>query len=242
MRIKLENPVLLSRIIDIISELVIEVRIKISEEGLNITAIDPANVSMIRFVIPRSGFSLFEVNNEEILGVNLENLKRILKRCGNGSSLILETRENFLEIQIQDRIKRNFTLNLIEIEREDKEFPNLEFSSKVELNSVDFIASIEDCAVVADSCSFIIENSRFIIKARGLNSALSEFTSDEASINAENCKSKYSLEYLQKFNKGAKLFEKTILKFAEDHPLRMNFKSSEVELSFLLAPRTENEE
>ena len=145
-------------------------------------------------------------------------------------------------MQIQDRIKRNFTLNLNEIEGEEKEMPNLEFSSEVELNSIDLIASIEDCVVVADACSFIIEDGKFIIEARGLNSARSEFSGDEARIKAENCKSKYSLEYLQKFIKGSKLCEKTILNFADDHPLKMKIQTSGMELSFILAPRVETDD
>lgn len=241
MLVKLDNPTLLSKAIDLISELVTEVRIKITDVGLSIVAMDPANVAMVGFWLPKTVFSRFETG-EEVLGVSLDNLKRILKRCSAGSSLILEKKENLLDIQIIDRIKRTFTLNLIEVESEEKEMPSLEFSSKVELNSVDFIASVEDCAIVADSCSFIIQDGRFAIKARGLNSALSEFSGDEAKIEAENCKSKYSLEYLQKFIKGAKFTEKTILKFAEDHPLRMDLKSDQMELSFILAPRVETED
>ena len=204
-------------------------------------AIDPANVAMVNFKLPKSSFSQFETG-EEVLGVNLDNLKRILKRCGTGSSLILEKKENFLNIQIQDRIKRNFSLNLIEIEAEEKEMPELEYTSRVEINSIDLIDSIEDCMVVADACSFIIQEGKFIMEAKSIDSARSEFSGDEAKIEAENCKSKYSLEYLAKFMKGAKLVEKTILNFAEDHPLKMNIKSEHMELSFLLAPRVENED
>jgi proliferating cell nuclear antigen len=241
MLIKLENPALLSKVIEIISELVTEVRIKVNEFGMSITAIDPANVAMIGFKLPKSSFSQFETDNE-VLGVNLDNLKQILKRCSSGSFLILEKKENLLEIQIHDKIKRNFKLNLIEIEREEKELPNLEFSSRVELNALDLIASIEDCAVVADACSFIIENGKFIIEGKGLNSARSEFSGDEAQIQAENCKARYSLEYLKKFMKSSKICEKTILQFANDHPLRMNFKTEHMELNFILAPRVETDD
>ena len=241
MLIKLENPALVSKAIELISELVTEVRIKVSEFGLGITAIDPANVAMVGFKIPRSSFSNFE-SDKEILGVNLDSLKQILKRCSASSSLILEKKENFLNIQIQDRIKRNFNLSLIEIESEDKEMPTLEYSSKVEIDSVDFIASVEDCAVVADACSFIVQDGKFIIEAKGLNSARAEFSGDEARIEAENCKSKYSIEYLSKFIKGAKLSNKTTLRFAEDHPLRMDVRTDSLELSFLLAPRVETED
>jgi len=241
MLVKLENPGLLSRVVEIISELVIEVKIKVNEEGLGITAMDPANVSMVKFVLPKRSFSVFEVDNE-VLGINLDNLKRILKRSGPASSLILERKGNLLNIQIQDRIKRNFNLSLIEVESEERDMPEMEFSSMVELNSSDFVDSVEDCMVVADACSFIIKEGKFIIEAKGLNSAMSEFSGDEAKISAENCKSRYSLEYLQKFIKGAKLSEKTVLKFANDHPLRMDIKNDFIELSFLLAPRVETED
>ena len=133
-------------------------------------------------------------------------------------------------------------MNLIEIETEEKEMPSLEYTSRVEINSVDLIDSIEDCLVVSDSCSFIIQEGKFVIESKSMNSAMSEFSGDEAKIEAENCKSKYSLEYLEKFMKGAKLVEKTILNFSEDHPLKMIIKSEHMELNFLLAPRVENED
>ena len=64
MLIKLENPLFLAKVIDIISELVTEVRIKINEFGMSITAMDPANISMVNFKIPKSSFSQFEVEKE----------------------------------------------------------------------------------------------------------------------------------------------------------------------------------
>ncbi len=245
MIIKLNNPGTLTRVIELISELVTEVRIKVNEFGLSITAMDPANVSMVGFKLPKSSFIEFQ-GDKETLGVNLENLKRVLRRASPGSSLIIQREDNTLNIQILDRIRRSFKLSLIDIEGEEIDFDaktrRMEFTSRVELPSNDFIDSIEDCAVVADACSFIIKENYFIIEARGLDSALSEFSSDEAKIDAENCKARYSLEYLQKFIKGAKLCDRTIINFAEDHPLRIDFKTPSMELSFVLAPRVETED
>jgi len=241
MLVKLEDPSVLSKVIEVISELVTEVRIKVSEFGMSITAIDPANVAMVRFRLPKSAFSQFETGNE-VLGINLDNLKRILRRCSSGTSLILEKRENFLNIQVIDKIRRNFGLNLIEVEGQEKEMPTLDYSALVEISSVNLISSIEDCIVVSDACSFAIKKGEFVIEAKGVNSARSEFSGDEAKIEAEECKSKYSLEYLQKFMKGAKLCEKTILHFANDHPMKIDLKTEHMELNFLLAPRVETED
>ncbi|MCX6750152.1 MAG: proliferating cell nuclear antigen (pcna) [Candidatus Pacearchaeota archaeon] len=239
MRIKLENSSVLSKAVELISELVTEVKIKINEYGLSITAIDPANVAMVGLRIPKKSFSEFD-SGSEILGVNLDSLKKILKR--SSGPLSLDKRENLLYIQMEDRIKRNFILSLIDIESEDKEIPNLEFSSRVELRSQDLIDSVEDCAVVADACSFIIKEDKFIIEAKGLNSTRTEFSGDEAKITAEECKARYSLEYLQKFIKASKLADKTTLNFADDHPLRMDVRTENLEISFILAPRVETED
>ena len=241
MVIKIDKPALITKAVNLMSELVSEVKFKLNSEGMSVIAIDPANVAMVRFFLSSSSFSQFEIGEEE-WGINLEDLKKILKRCGAKSSLTFDRVENKLEIEIDDRIKRNFGLNLIEIDKEDKEIPNLEFSSKVELSSLDFIDSVEDCAVVADACSFIIENGKFIIEAKNINSARAEFSGDEANINAEDCKARYSLEYLQKFIKGSKLCEKTTLNFASDHPLKMDLKIEGLEMNFILAPRVETED
>ena len=196
MLIEMQNPVLLSKAVEIISELVNEVRIKVNEVGLSITAMDPANVSMVGFKLPKSSFTRFETG-AETLGISLDNLKQVLKRCGSGSSLIIEKKDNFLEMQIRDRIKRNFMISLIDIEGDEIDFDSkterMEFSSSVELNAIDLVDSIEDCAIVSDSCSFIIDNDKFILEAKGLNSARAEFTGDEAKIQAENCKSKQQI-------------------------------------------------
>jgi proliferating cell nuclear antigen len=242
MKLKLEDPTIFVKVIELISELVLEVRIKINEFGLSIVAIDPANVAMVSLKVPKSAFSEFEVG-EETLGVNLENLKKVLRRSGKTGSIIFERKENNLEIKIEDKIRRIFTLNLIEIEGEEKEFPaHLEFSSKIEIDSQDLIDSLEDCAVVGDACSFKVEDEKFIIESKELNSARSEFSSDEVVIDAEESHSRYSLEYLQKFTKSGKQFKKTYLNFANDHPLRMDFKSDHLSLSFILAPRIETED
>ena len=243
MQIKLENPLLLSKVVELISNLVIEVKFKIDSSGMSVVAIDPANVAMVRFFLSKNAFSQFDLEaKQEIWGVNLEDLKKILRRLGIKSSLILKREENRLNIEMSDKIKRNFTLNLIDIKSEDKEMPTLEFSARVEMNSIDLIDAVEDCAVVADACSFIVENNNFIIEAKNLNSARSEFSGDEVNIKAENCKSKYSIEYLNKFMKGSKLCDKTVLNFANDHPLRMDLKIENMELNFILAPRVESED
>ena len=242
MLLKLDRPKLLGDVIGIISELVNEVKIKINKEGLGIIAIDPANVALISFLLPKIGFSSFEVKDEEILGVNLDSLRNVLRRAGIGSSLILQTQDNTLNIEIHDKIKREFKIALVNIEQEEKTMPSLEFTCTVSMSSLDLNDAIEDCSVVADACSFSIKDGKFVIDAKGLNSTKSEFSGDEAKIVGEMGKGKYSLEYLQKFIKSCKLTDKVIINFAEDYPLKLEFPGDSFNLAFVLAPRVETED
>lgn len=243
MLLKLEHPKIFSEVIGIISEMVLEVRMKVSKEGMSIIAIDPANVAMVSFKLPSSAFSELEVDKEEILGVNLDNLRAVLRRIKAGSVLVITKQENELKLTINDKIKREFNLALIEIEGEEKEIPKLDFISKIEMSSIDFLEIIEDCSVVADSCSFISEPNKFIMSARGsLNSFKSEFSSDEVNMQAQEANSKYSLEYLQKMIKATKLTDKVTLNFSTNYPLKLEFNTPFIELNFILAPRVENED
>ena len=242
MLLTLQNPKIFSDIVTIISEIVTEVRIKINKEGISLTAIDPANVAMVYFKIPSDLFSEFSLEKEEELGLNLNNLKAVLRRCGPGASLTLERQDNFLNIGIKDRIKRDFSLALIEIDVEEKPLPQWEFNSVVKFNSESLVEVIEDCLVVSDACTFIAEPDKFIVEAHGLNSARAEFSSDEAEIHSGNSLARFSLEYLSKFTKGAKISNKATLSFSNNRPMRLDFHTGLVILSFVLAPRVEQED
>jgi proliferating cell nuclear antigen len=242
MQLKLDSPKILADIISIISELVTEVKLKITKEGISVTAIDPANVSMAYFKLPAELFSQFELQNDEILGINLENLKAVLRRCQLGSTLTLSKQDNSLKLGIQDRVKRDFTLALIDIDVEEKELPVWEFKSVIKMPSESFVEVIEDCLVVSDACTFAAEPNKFVVEARGpLNSARAEFSSDEIEIHSDFSTARFSLEYLNKFTKGAKISSNVSINFSDNHPMRINFSTGNVILSFILAPRIEQE-
>lgn len=245
MLLKLDEPKILSDAIAIISELVTEVRARVSKSGFNIIAIDPANVALVMLKMPASAFSQFKIEEEEELGLNLSDLKSVLRRCSAGSNLILEKKDNLLVLDIQDTVKRSFSLALIDISSEEKQAPKLEFNSKVEIDSSVFSEAIEDAAIVADACTFITskKDDNFVVEAKGaLNSARVEFSSDEAKLQVQDAKSKYSLEYLEKFIKAAKLSDRAVLQFSTDYPMQIDFKAKQLELGFVLAPRVETEE
>jgi proliferating cell nuclear antigen len=246
MLLKLDNPQVLSEGISVMSELVVEVKAKITRAGLSITAIDPANVALINLKIPAAAFSQFNLEkDEEVLGLNLQDLKAVLRRATAGSKLTLETKDGMLNLAIQDTVKRSFSLALIDLEQEERTIPQLEFENKVEMDSSAFSEAITDAVIVSDACSFVTSKAAetFVIDASGtLNKSRSEFGSDEAKLIIKDGKAKYSLEYLQKFAKAAKIADKVQLQFSNDYPCRIDFRGENIEVVFILAPRVESNE
>ena len=240
MILKLDRPKLLSDAVGIVSELVSEVRIKLLEDGLSIVAVDPANVSLVIFRLPKESFSQYEIGSE-VWGVNLDDLKRILRRASAADSVVFEEDAGQLKISIFDKVKRVFNLSLIEVSSEDKDVPELSFGCKVELDSSDFSQAIEDAMIVADSCAFITGEGFFMVEGVGnLSSARSEFTGGDVQISGIG-RAKYSLEYLMKFIKANKISDRVVVNYSDDSVLRLDFPGEKMGMGFVLAPRVEND-
>jgi len=242
MLLHLKDAKILGDAVSILSELVTEVKAKVTKNGLSIIAIDPANVALIQLKIPANAFLKLEAD-EETLCINLEDLKQVLRRLSDGT-LIIEKDENMLRLSSEDK-KRSFALALITLEQEEKRIPDLEFTNKIELNSGVFSDAVNDAMIVADACNFeaISKDNVFMINAKGtLNHSKTEFSADEAKMQLSDAKSKYSLQYLQKFIKADKFSEKVNIQFSKDYPLRLDFKNDNVEMLFILAPRVETED
>ena len=250
MILKLDEPRLLGDAIGIVSEIVSEVRIKLLEDGMSIIAVDPANVALVIFKLPKESFSQYDAGNET-WGVNLDDLKKILKRAGMNSSVVLEEEAGKLKISIFDKIKRTFSLSLIEVSSEDKDIPELNFGARVEMSAEGFAQAVEDANVVADSCTLRLGDGKFFVEGSGnLNSAMAEFTpldKDQTGQAGEDLeifgagKSKYSLEYLMKFIKAGKISSRVVVNFSDDYPLRLDFPGERMGIGFVLAPRVEND-
>lgn len=240
MILKLDEPRLLGDAVDIISNVVTEVRIKLLDDGLSIVAVDPANVALVIFRLPKESFVEYN-SGDAVWGVNLADLKKILKRASGAASIVLEEFEGKLKIVIFDKVKRNFSLALIEVSAEDKDIPELNFGARVEMDSRDFAQAVEDASVVADSCAFVLKDDVFAVEGNGtLNSARAEFSGGDLEIFGTG-RSKYSLEYLMKFIKGMKVSSNVVISFSEDYPLRLDFPGERMGIGFVLAPRVEND-
>ena len=247
MKLSLAEPKYLKESISIISELVTEGRFKISSNSIELVAMDPANVAMVIFKLLSSAFTEYKVEKDIEIAINLNNLKQILRRAKPADILTLELEENKLKVQLKSNNIRTFYLPTIDIEDKEQKIPQLEFPISITTQSSVLNEVIEDADIVAESLSLEMEGGKFVVKATGdLSHAKIEINeSDSTKIKTDTqdlVKAKYSLEYLKKMMDGSKLSDEVTLRFNKDYPLRLDYTAVDrVQLSFILAPRVENE-
>ena len=247
MKLTLSEPSYLKDSITVISELVTEARFKITPDGMELIAMDPANVAMVIFKLLSSCFSEYDVKGTVELGVNLNSLKQILRRAKPNDRLSLElTPDQKLQITLKSNSTRTFSLPIIELEDKEQKIPELEFPVSIKMSSNALSESIEDVGIVAESVSFEAEPNKFSIRAEGdLSKAHIEIPADEGtiiSVQGDRFKSKYSIEYLKKIMNGSKIADNVEILFNQDYPIRVDYKViDKVLLSFILAPRVEND-
>jgi len=246
MKLVLAEPLYLKEPINIISELVTEVKINLNKDCIELVAMDSANVAMIIFKLLSSNFIEYDLKKEEKIAVNLENLKQILRRAKSSDSISLELdkEKNRLRIVIKGENTRTFNLALINIDKDEQKVPKLNFSARVELNSLVFNEAIEDMDIVSDSVNLAIAEKKFVVMADGSlsNAKVEMLKSDETNILGNDVKAKYAIEYLKKMMKAGKLSNNVVVQFDKDYPLKLDYiVKDKMQLSFILAPRVSND-
>lgn len=247
MKLSLAEPKFLKESVTIISDLVNEARLKIGKDAIEMVAMDPANVAMVIFKLFSSAFSEYSVDKETNLAINLNNLKQILRRAKPNDMVTLEMDDNRLKITLRGESIRTFSIPIIDLEHKEQRIPELTFPVSIETSSVFLNEAIEDADIVAESVMLIAEPQKFTVKADGdLSTANIEIKAGpETKIileGKEKIKAKYSVEYLKKMMQGSKLADKVTINFNHDYPLRINYNAIDrVMLSFILAPRVEND-
>ena len=245
MKLTLAEPRYLKDSITVISELVNEARFKITKDAVELVAMDPANVAMVIFKLLSSSFVEYAVDTDTELSINLDNLKKILRRAGPSDLLTLELENAKLKITLKGKSTRTFSLPILELEEKEQKIPDLQFPVTVNTNTNVLAEAIEDVDIVAESVSLEAAPNSFIISAEGdLSKAKIEIAEDdETKIQSKSkAKARYSIEYLKKIIKGSKLASNVSLQFSKDYPLRVEYKViDKLLLAFILAPRVDTD-
>jgi len=230
--------------IEAVSSLVDEVKFSLSEKGLELKAVDPANVAMVSLVVRPEAFDYFKVTPGEI-GVDLVRLSDVLSMADKGENVQLELDEENHKLKIGVG-SLSYTLSLIDptaIKKEPK-IPELDLPAHVTLPGGELRRAVKAAEKVSDHVILGVSDESFYMEAKGdIDSLKLKIPSTELlGMKPGEARSLFSLDYLEDMSKAIGKATEVTLEMGIDYPLRVNFKLGQsIDISYLLAPRIEQE-
>jgi proliferating cell nuclear antigen len=245
MKLTLAETKLLKDSTTIIADIVTEVHFKVTPLGIELVAMDPANVAMIIYKLLSSAFVEYHVTGNTVVSVNLNDLKSVFRRIKPQDTMTLELSENKFKITLKGASKREFFLPLIDTDDREQKIPNLNFTATVHTSADVLSDAIDDADIIGESVAFGASASHFTVSSSSdLSKAIIEIPADEKTKvkAAAEVKSKYSIEYLKKMVPAGKLVPNVEISFSKDYPLKLEYRLvDKMELVFILAPRVDND-
>jgi len=238
---------LLKDSISTIGELIDEGVFKVDKNGLSLMAADRAMVAVVNFRLLPNVFDEFKIEGEsKSIPINITNFVSIIKRAKPDDKIILELKDNKLEITMKSDSVRKFVLPLIDLQVEElPSIDQLEFKTKARIKADVLKNGIDDAEVVSDSVVFEAKKDMFLMKASGdISSTELALTKGDQSLlelqGSDNSKARYPLDYLKKMVKASKMVDEVSLMWSKDYPMKLSFKDvDKLEMNFILAPRVQ---
>ena len=252
--LKLDNSRILKGIVETLSSIIDETEFKVSPKEFVITAMDPSRICLLKLSIKKENFDDYKCSKESKIGLNLDDLDKILRRATNDNIEIdFKETEQKIKITMQREghtRKRTFSLALIDLEREEIPMDNLlkiEYPSNWVIDTDFLVEAIKDAEIYSEILNMkAVANEGLVFSSTGqigemeYNLGIDDLI--ESDIN-ETCTGAYSLTFLKAILKIASITEKLEISLKTDHPLKMIFNLLEGgELNYFLAPRVEEAE
>jgi proliferating cell nuclear antigen len=247
-----ENSKILKSIVETLSSIIDETEFIITDEGLEISAMDPSRICLLKLEIGDRDFDEFESDGNTKVAFNLDDLDKIMKRGTSSDQIELKYSANDNKIQVvmkreETSRKRTFTLKLLDIDTEEIPMDNLlaiEYPSSWTMDPDFFEEAIKDAEIYSEILNMkAVEGEGLTFESSGQIGEMVYFLGVEDLLESDLHKEgqgAYSLTFLKSILKIKSITEKLNISLKTDHPLKMIFDIFEGgKLSYFLAPRVD---
>ncbi|MHA1148816.1 MAG: proliferating cell nuclear antigen (pcna) [Promethearchaeota archaeon] len=250
--LKLDNSRVLKGIVETLASIITETEFKVTPKEFTISAMDPSRICLLKLSIANDSFDDFKCKKESKVGLNLEDLDKILKRTSSNDTIQLDFNEKDQKIRIKMQREgssraRNFSLALLDIDTEEIPMENLlqiEYDSTWVIEPEFLVEAIKDAEIYSEILNIKAEEDKgLIFSSTGQIGEMEyELSLDdlvEANLSGTSSGA-YSLTFLKAILKISSITEKLEISLKTDHPLKMIFDLLEgAKLNYFLAPRVE---
>jgi len=229
-----------------LTALVDECKVRLDEDGLSIQAVDAANVAMVDVWLPKEDFEQYQAD-EELLGVNLLRLADVVGMGNKDDTVTLELNEETRKLRIEiDGLR--YTLSLIDPDsiHQEPNVPELD-NAEYDVAGSELQRGVKAAGLVSDHMGF-----RSTTETGDGLEAFAEGDTDDVVVDMpfgdvynpadEEESSLFSLDYLDEMAKELPSDEDVRVELGDDYPIKFTTGlGEEGEMTYLLAPRIENE-
>ncbi len=235
----------LKELIGVLSTLVDEAKFNISEDGLNVKAVDPAHVAMVDLNLKSSAFDEYQASEVE-LGIDINRLNDVLRLAKPNDSISInhDNEKNRLILKVAN-ITRSMSL-VDTTGMSDPKVPNVPLPVKVVIKTTELGQGIRASESIADHISLSVTPEGFELASEGETDSVNlKLTKDllEKLDCKEPVKSLFSLDYFSNMIKSVTSSDIVTMHLGTDYPVKLEFEiaNGEGHVEYLLAPRIESE-
>ena len=241
-----EAPALKSAIDSIVS-LVEEGQFEIKEDGIYLKAMDPSQISMVSFHMPKSAFVEYSISAERKIGIDIKQFSDVLSRGKRSEKVELSIEDGRLAVKFYaDKRKRMFKIPLIEIGEGISREPKIEYTSYSKIHADAFRETLKDAKLVSSHVKLLLENNSFFIEVRGENGDVKEeFEAGGGEVTEvkteKGARATFPLQYLEDMVKAASNASPITINLETDRPMKLQYEIEGAKVTYYLAPRIETD-
>jgi len=247
------NAILLKRILDAIKDLVQDVNLLCTEDGIELQSMDSSHVALVNFTILAEACTVYRCTETLTLGINVTNLTKIVKCAESDDSVILRQSkdESKLEITFESKSgsrKHEFQMNLMDIENQHMNIPNMEYTCSITMPSAEFTRLVRDGATFGETVTLSVKEDLLVAEIRGdagrttITEKQDKTSKSEALWTDIVCSKPtsmmFALKYLVAFTKAQHISDQVSLFMLEGSPLYVSYDmDAKGSVGFYLAPK-----
>jgi proliferating cell nuclear antigen len=230
-----------------VSALVDECKLRTSEGGLGITAVDPANVGMVDVDLDASAAASWSAD-DHVLGINLERLLEVISLADSDEMLHLSLDAETRKLSVEAG-GLEVTIAMIDPDtiRAEPDIPDLELPGTYVLEGRELSRAVTAADLVSDHIEITgVDEETLMFAADGdtddVRLTLSEELLSARHDSGELVESLFSLSYLESMSKPMAADTEVSLLVGDEFPVKMRYSLADgsIDVTNMLAPRIQS--
>lgn len=224
--------------------LVFEARWHFTDKGLNVRAVDTANVAMVVATIEPDAFQAYKITEDNVVvGVELDRLYDMCKGFDNKDYADITVMDGKLSVTSGSMTYTTAIIDPSAIRKEPK-LPELSLPAEIIMDAKEFKKAITTAEKISDVVLFEKTDVGFRIVAKGDVDSVAYSVDNSELIDANNGKARarFGVDYLKEFCKVADTANTLKIRFGNDYPCWLTFTIRDgFTIEYVQAPRIEAE-